>query len=338
MKRVSLALLLALAACSGGSKSSVPLAPLPDDKPAPDAAVAVTPEPEPEPEPKPMEPLEVKLPAFQPSLKVTKAGKGKKSKLGYQFVVGAKQQATFTLGIKSTQTLNGTQPMKANVPSLVLVVDTEVTAVAADGTATYKGVVTSADATAVADSPVSIEEFKANMMGAIPGTTLTGTIAPNGATGETTLRIEKPDATSLGVMQYFQFAMPNWVVVPNEPVGAGATWTATTTRTLQEGVAMNLTTTYTLGTTSAKAWSVKGSTVVGGAEQTLQGATVGGFTGKGDLETTVEVGALYPSMHTQSLTFSFSVKQGAESLAIEYTTDGRIGAPAAPPAPPAPTK
>ncbi len=333
MKCVSLALLLALAACSGGSKSTVPLAPLPDDKPAPDAAVAVAPPvEEKEPAPPPMQPLEVKLPAYQPTVKLAKAGKGTKQKLGYTFTVGAKQQAVFHLGIKSTQTLNGTQPMKANVPSLTLVVDTEITAVAADGTATYKAVVVEADAVEVPDSPVSLAEFKANMMGTIPGTTITGTVAANGAAGEATLRIEKPDASSLGVMQYFQFAMPNWIVVPAEPVGQGASWTATSMRTLQEGVAMTLTTTYTLPTApSAKAWSAKGTTVVTGTEQTLQGATVSGFTGKGEISSAVVMGSLFPGMHSQNLSFAFTVKQGAETLTIEYLTEGDFGgAPAAP--------
>lgn len=334
MKRVSLALLLALAACSGGSKSNVPLAPLPDDKPAPDAAVAVAPpvEETPEPEPPPMQPLEVKLPAYQPTVKLTKAGKGKKMKLGYTFTVGAKQQAVFTLGIKSTQTLNGTKPMKANVPSLVLVVDTEITAVSADGTATYKAVVVEADAQEVPDSPVSIEEFTANMMGTIPGTTIVGTVAANGASGEATLRIEKPDASSLGVMQYFQFAMPNWIVVPPDAVGAGATWTATSTRKLQEGVEMTLTTTYTLSNPpSVKSWSAKGTTVVTGTEQTLGGATISGFSGKGEHTSAISQGSLFPGLHKQSLSFAFTVKQGTETLGIEYLTEGELGgAPSAP--------
>lgn len=314
----------------------MPLAPLPDDKPAPDAAVAVAPpvEEKPEPEPPPMQPLEVKLPAYQPTVKLTKAGKGKKQKLGYTFTVGSKQQAVFSLGIKSTQTLNGTPPMKANVPSLTLVVDTEITAVSADGTATYKGVVVEADAVEVPDSPVSLAEFKANMMGTVPGTTITGTVAANGAAGEATLRIEKPDASSLGVVQYFQFAMPNWIVVPSEPVGQGASWTATSTRKLQEGVEMTLTTTYTLpDAPSAKAWSAKGTTVVTGTDQTLQGASVSGFTGKGELSSAVVAGSLFPGMHKQSLSFAFTVKQGTETLTIEYRTDGDIGAAPAPPAP-----
>jgi hypothetical protein len=333
MKCVSLALLFALMACSGGSKSTVPLAPLPDDKPPPDAAVAVAPpEEKPEPEPPPMPPLEVKLPAYQPTVKLTKAGKGKKTKLAYTFQVGSKQQATFTLGIKSTQTMGGTKPLKANVPSLSLTVDSEITAVAADGTATWKGVVVEADAIEVPDSPVSLEEFKANMMGTIKGITFMGTVGADGKTGEVTLRIEKPDASSLGVVQYFQFAMPNWIVVPAEAVGTGATWTVASTRTLQEDIEFTVTTTYTLANPpSARAWGAKGVTAVTGAEQTKQGATIGGFTGKGEISSAIVTGSLFPGMHSQDLTFAFTVKQGTDSLTIEYVTDGSFGgAPAAP--------
>lgn len=326
MKRVSLALLVALVACGGKQQNSPPLAPLPADKPAEPVAAKPEPaKPEPEPTPEPLPPLDIKLPANAFAVKVTSAGKGKKSKLAYKFTPGSKQQVRIALDVQSAQTIAGNTE-NINIPTLVLLADAEVKEVAADGTATYAIVVTGADALPVANSTVKVDEFKRDLISSVPGMTLAGTVAPNGTAGDIAIHIEKPDPASLGPIQMVRLSLPTWIQLPAEAVGAGAKWRATSNQMLQEKVAVTITTDYELVSRTATTWVVKGTTKVSGAEQNLDGATVKDIGGTGTTNATVNDGTLYPTIDTGVETV-FTATQGTESLKISFLTKGTIGPP-----------
>src|SRR5687767_2859813 len=131
MSRLLLAALLAaaLVACGGKSSSPAPVAPLPPDEPeTKDTTTAEPVEKEKEPAPPP-EPITITVPADQVTVKVVKAGKGKKSALAYKLAAGTKQQFETRLAVSS----GGAQAMV--LPTMVLGYAGEVVEVAADGTA-----------------------------------------------------------------------------------------------------------------------------------------------------------------------------------------------------------
>ncbi len=279
-----------------------------------------------------MPPVELTLPALPPTVKLVSSGKGKKAKLVYVPTAGAKQQIKILSTVASSQAL-GDQTDTVNIPTLVVVADVKTKTVGADGTAEFAGVVTSADALDVPNSTVPVADFKRDLITTVPGMTITGSVAANGAAGELKLRIEKPDKSSVGAMQLVKLALPTWPVLPSEAVGVGAKWTVTVKTLLQDKVEVSLVTTYELVSRGTGTWVVKGATKVSGAEQTLEGAaTVGKIGGSGTSEATVTAGTVFPVM-TAATEIGFTATSGGDALVVKLLTKGVVEAGATPAVP-----
>ena len=317
------ALLAALIACGGKSKPAQ-LAPLPPDDPKPAAEAkeereAPPPAEEPPPPPEPAGPIEVKLAAPQTTVKLVSKGKGKLAPLRYTGKAGGKQQVELALDFGSTETL-GTDKNETVVPTIVLAGDAETKAVDKDGRADYAITVTSTDSRAVPGARVKPEEMKL-MLGSLSGLVIAGSLAANGAAGDVTLRIEKPDRLTPGALEMVRLTMPSLPLLPAEPVGVGAKWQTSTTTKLADKIMVTQVTDYELVAAKGNTWSIKGKTTVTGTDQELHGAKITGITGTGTSELTLVAGAVIPTYKT-SLETQFTASEQSQSMALAL----RVGA------------
>ncbi|HWO21195.1 MAG TPA: hypothetical protein VNO30_20645 [Kofleriaceae bacterium] len=327
MRIASFALIAALVACGGKSKPAQ-YAPLPDDKPATPAAPAA-PAPDaaakapevPPPPPEPAGPLEVKIPAQQTAVKLVGKGTGKLAPVRYSGKAGGKQQVELALDFATTQTL-GADTQDTVLPTIVLVGEAETKAVDKDGRADYAITVRGTDARAVPSSRLKPEELK-EMLGSIAGLVIGGSVAANGAAGDLTLRLEKPDRMSGGAIEMIRLTLPVLPVLPAEPIGVGAKWQTTTTTTLAEKIAVTHVTDYELVATKGNTWSIKGKTTVTGADQELGGGKISKIQGTGTSELTLATGALYPT-YKSSLETKFTASEKDASMILAFRVGGAI--------------
>ena len=304
MIRVSI-LAVVLAAC--GNKAKGPeLAPLPPDNPVaevtPDAAVE-EPTPDVPVRPAPVGPLQVTLPAPAITVKLVNGGKGKKTPLKLSAKAGGKQEVELALDFGITQSADVPVDDKGKterqsqadiVPTVVLGGNAEVKAIESDGRATYALTITKTDARAVPNSQVPLDKFKP-ILESVVGLTLSGSVGPNGATGETKLELEKQGEASAQVIELVGLTLPPWPPFPAEPIGEGAKWTATRTLKLAGRLDVTQTTDYQLVSYKNNTWTIKGTTKITGADQTMQGGKITKIAGTGTTEITLVDGALFPT-------------------------------------------
>ena len=321
MTRVSAFLLVALLAC-GGKSTPPPTAPLPADKPA---EVAQTePKQEEPPAPEPLQPIDLKTPPMEVTVKLVNGGKGKKAPLVLASTAGAKQQVELALDFAAKQDAPAEAGGKqeSSVPTIVLTGEAETKAAGADGTE-YVMTVSSTDAREVPGGKVPVDKLK-EALANMKGLTISGKVAPNGTqSGDTSIHLEKPDEASGEVVQVIQNALPQFPYLPKEPVGVGAKWQATATTTLMGQLPVTHTTDYELVARKGNTWTIKGKTKVSGKEQDMGGSKVSGIQGTGTQEATLTDGALYPQMKT-SLETQFTVSAQGQSMTIALKTGGVV--------------
>lgn len=261
MSRLLLTALLAaaLAACGGKSSSTDPVAPLPPDEPeTKDTTTAEPVEKEvKEPEPPP-EPITITVPADQVTVKLVKAGKGKKSALAYKLAAGTKQAFETRLAVSS----GGDQPMV--LPTMVLGYAGEVVEVGADGTARIRVVLETIAFEDVQGQTIPTEDLSA-MFESIKGLVAEYTIAANGVAGaqQVTFPAGTPPDPSMT-----QQILPALVALPAEPVGSGAVWEVS--RPNMGNFTAEVKTVYTLKSRKGDAASVAGKTTITGGTQQLE--------------------------------------------------------------------
>jgi hypothetical protein len=320
------ALIAALVACGGKSRPDQ-LAPLPEDpKPAPEpkAAPAAPPVSEaPAPPPEPVGPIEVKIAAQQTTVKLVSKGKGKLAPLRYTGKAGGKQQVELALDFASTETM-GSDKNETVLPTIVLVGEAETKAVDKAGRADYAITVSSTDARDVAGARVKPEELKM-MLGSLAGLVIGGSVASNGAAGDVTMRVEKPDRLTEGALEMVRLTLPALPILPAEPVGVGAKWQTTTTTKLAGKIDVTQVTDYELVAAKGKTWSIKGKTAVSGTDQDMHGGKISGIRGSGTSELTLVSGALYPTYKT-SLETQFTASEQSQSMALALRVSGAITA------------
>jgi hypothetical protein len=329
MRIASFALAAALVAC--GSKPKPPVAPLPDDpKPAaedPKAAKDAPGEPPgsgaPLPPPEPTGPIEVKIPAQQTTVKLVSRGAGKLAPLRYTGKAGGKQQVELALDFGSTETL-GTSKNETVIPTIVLVGEAETKTVDKDGRADYAITVSSTDARDVPGSRVKPEELKM-MLGSLPGLVIGGSVAANGAAGDVTMRVEKPDPLTAGALEMIRLTLPVLPLLPAEPVGVGAKWQTTTTTKLADKIVVTQITDYELVAAKGGTWSIKGKTAVSGTDQELHGGKISNIRGSGTSELTLAAGAPYPTYKT-SLETQFTASEQNQSMVLALRVGGTVTA------------
>ena len=290
-------MLVVLVAASCGGKSKPPTTPLPPDNPPPPTAEAKPKEEpaqpkEPAQPPVPKGPVDVKIPPTTTTVKLVSPGKGKRQALKYTPKASAKQQVEVAMDFTYEQSIAG-QSAKRTTPTLVIKGDAETKAVDKDGTAEYALTISGADAKDVAGG-VPADAFKAQL-GSLTGLVISGNVGANGIAKEVNLHIEKPDQYTLGALDLLRETLPAWPVFPTEPIGVGGKWQATTTIKLAGQVEVSQVTDYELVGHKGTAWTIKGTTKVSGAEQSMNGAKISKIAGAGTSEVTLNDGALYPS-------------------------------------------
>lgn len=319
----------ALVAC-GGKQKPAQLAPLPEDtKAAPEPTKAPAPSPPPEeaeapsPPPEPTGPVEVKVPARETAVKLVAKGKGKLAPLRYTGQVGGKQPIEIALDFTSAQTL-GADKQEAVIPTIVLLGEAETRAIDKDGRADYAITVSGADARAVAGAQVKPEDMK-TMLGSLVGMVIGGSVAANGAAGELSMRVEKQDRRTGGALEMVRLTLPVLPRLPAEPVGVGGKWQTTTKTRLAEKIEVTEVTDYEIVAIKGGAWTIKGSTIVTGADQDLEGGKISNIHGTGTSELTVAAGALYPT-YKSSIETQFTASEGDASMSLQLRISGAVTA------------
>jgi len=321
----------ALLACGGKSKP-VELAPLPDDKPAPDVAKPVVPDEqapgakapvvEPGP-PAPKGPVEVKLPAQQTKVKLVAKGAGKLAPLRYTGKAGGKQQVELALDFSSTESMGG-QSNDMIIPTIVLVGEAETRAIDKDGKADYAITVSGTDARDVPGARIKTTDLKL-MLASLAGLVIGGSVAANGAAGDVTMRVEKADQLTEGALEMVRLTLPSLPILPAEPVGVGAKWQTTTTTKLADKIVVTQVTDYELVAAKGTTWSIKGKTAVTGTDQELHGGKISNIRGSGTSELTLTPGALYPSYKT-SVETQFTASEQDQSMTLALRLAGAVTA------------
>ncbi|HEX7839050.1 MAG TPA: hypothetical protein VF469_16340 [Kofleriaceae bacterium] len=322
-----LLLVLVFVASCGGSSKPPPTAPLPPDEakqavkpPAAAAGDKASSEEEKRvaqpASPRPTGPIEIKIPAAQPAVKLVSDGKGKKQPLRYTAKAGTKQLVEVAMDFAGKQDAEA----ESVVPTIVLTGDAETRSIDPDGTAAYMLTVTSADVRAVPGSQVDLAKFKA-VLGQLAGLKIAGTRRADGTPGELTLRLDSPPEHGEDALQLIRFTFPALPVLPSQAVGVGARWQATTAAKLADKLDVTQVTDYELVAHDGATWKIKGTTKVSGKDQEIDGAKISAITGTGSSETSIIDGALYPT-HKSSLDAQFSVSDGDKSAKFALRTGG----------------
>ncbi len=318
MSRLSTLLFLAATACGGPSKQPQ-LAPLPADKPAePPAPVAEKPA-TPDPTPPPAAgPAEITVPAMKTTVKLVSPGKGKREPLRYTNKAGAKQQVEVAMDFAAKEIHTGKSPADQIVPTIVLAGEAEIKSVDKDGNAAYVLTVSSTDARAN-ESKIPIEQFKL-VLGSLAGLVISSTINPTGTAGDVNLKIEKPNDMTGGALELLKMTLPQFPVLPTEPIAVGAKWQATTSTKLADKLDITQITDYELVSHKGAVWTIKSTTKVTGTDQDVgEGARISAIKGTGTSEATISDGVLYPQTKS-SLETQFTAsdpKEGAVQFALK---------------------
>ena len=133
-------------------------------------------------------------------MKLVAKGKGKLAPLRYTGKAGGKQQVELALDFASTEAL-GAEKNETVLPTIVLAGEAETRAVDKDGRADYAITVSGTDARDVAGARIKADELKV-MLGSLTGLVIGGSVAANGAAGDVTMRLEKPDRLSEGALRW----------------------------------------------------------------------------------------------------------------------------------------
>lgn len=329
MRRVLLLLVVA-AGCGGKQKSTTPPPPLPEPKAeAPKPAEA----PKKEEPPPPAGPISITLEAPKVTTKLVNAGKGKKAPLKIAPKQGFKQQVELALDFRG-KTTGGIGDAEDVMHTVVLSGEAEVKAVDKDGNADFQLTVSTTDARTASGASMPLDQAK-QVVGSLQGMLISGTIHPDGSTGDIKLSVDKPQQMTQGAITLIKMAMPTLPIVPKEPIANGAKWQVTTTGKLADQLPVTQTTEYQLVSHKGNTWTIKATTKVTGTEQTIdtpaqgqQPATKTKFSkisGKGSLESTITEGALYPTLKTELQT-GFTVTLSAADKSLEGTLDMKQGA------------
>lgn len=268
---VASALVAALVAC-GGTSSPTPVAPLPPDEPQvkDGPAEPVEKEPVAEPEPPP-EPITITVPAEPVTVKLLKAGKGKKAALGYKLTAGTKQAFTTKLAVTSTSVVPAADGKSGGsqstvLPTMILGYAGEVVEVAADGAARIRVVLETVDFEEAVGQTVPTEALS-EAFESLKGLIAEYTVSAQGVVGDQSVTFPAGTAPDASMTQQI---LPALVALPTEALGTGATWEVSRGRI--SNFDADVKTVYTLKARKGEAATVEGKTTIkGGAQQIDEG-------------------------------------------------------------------
>lgn len=309
----------AFAACSPGTSSRSPAVPqTPDPKAVATPAASTPADPAQAGETRPAapgSPVEVKIPPPQTTVKLVSDGQGQKQVLRYSARPGARQTVELAMDFTGRQDTE-----EATAPTIVLTCDARTGAVDKDGAADYTLTVTAADARPVAGSDRTAQDLKPALAG-LAGLTIAGKRGGNGSTGELTLRLEHPLASSDDALGLIRETLPVLPVLPTQPIGLGAKWQSTTAARLAEKLDITQVTDYEVVAHDGASWTIRGTTKVSGKDQKIDNATISAISGAGTSETTIADGAVVP-VHKEQLETRFTATDpdsADPSKAIQFT-------------------
>jgi len=319
MPRLALLLVAGVTACGGAPKKQ------PDQPILPPDSTPTKPEVKPDPKPaepvaekpaEPMKPADVSLPLGETTVKLLTAGKGAKAKLAFAPAPDAKQHVEVAMDFHAKQ--DTTDDIS---PTMILAGDATAKAGTA-GATVYALAITAATAKDVAGSQLPAAKLQPALVSLV-GMTMGGTVAPNGTSKELTLHIEKPDAMTGSALQLVGLAWPEMAAFPAEAVGVGAKWEATAQTHLAEKLAVTRVTTYEVTAHKGKAWTLKQTVALTGADQDLDGAKASKIAGSGSGELVYTDGAIFPSGTLKGETH-FTVLAGDKTVQLSIETGAAI--------------
>jgi hypothetical protein len=208
------------------------------------------------------------------------------------------------------------------IPTIVLVGEAETKAVDKSGKADYAITVSATDARDVTGARIKTADLK-TMLASLAGLVIDGSVAANGAAGEVTMRVEKPDHLTAGALEMVRLTLPALPLLPTEPVGVGAKWQTTTTTMLADKIVVTQVTDYELVAAKDATWSIKGKTSVKGLDQELHGGKISKIGGSGTSELTLAAGALYPAYKT-SVETQFTASEQDQSMTLSLRLGGAV--------------
>ena len=303
-------LLAFVVACGGGQKkpSDNPILPPEPGTKAPEPEAAAKPPAEPAKPAAPLPPADVNLPLGDSTVKLLKPGAGKKAKLAFAPKADAKQTVEIAMDFHAKQ-----DAQEDVSPTVVIVGDA--TAKADQTTFT----VTGTSAREVSGSKLPITQLE-QALGSLHGMTIASTVTPSGTSKELVLHIDKPDQMTNSALQLVGLAWPEWIGVPNEPIGVGAKWEVTTKTHFAEKLEITRITTYELKAHAGATWTIEETSKTTGPDQDLEGAKATGISGAGTGTITLTDGAVLPTAMTGKNETHFSVDAGGKMLVLSMET------------------
>jgi hypothetical protein len=309
-------ILAAVAACSSPKPPAAPQTPDPKAVATPAAATPADPAQAAGTRPGASgDPVEVKIPAAQTTVKLLSDGQGKKEVVRYSARPGARQTVEVAMDFTGRQDAE-----EATAPTIVLTCDARAGAVDRDGAADTTLTVTGVDARPIAGSDRTPQDLKPALAG-LTGLTITGKRGANGAAGEVTLRLAHPPASDDDALGLIRETLPVLPVLPTQPVGVGAKWQSTTAARVADKLVVTQVTDYEVVAHDGASWTIRGTTKVSGKDQKIDSATISAISGTGTSETTIADGAVYPA-HKEQLETRFTAtdpESADPSKPIQFT-------------------
>lgn len=263
------------------AEPSSPVAAAPSEPSAPSAPAEAA-----EPE-QPTGAVEHFVPNHGALVKLVSKGKGTLEPLRYSATLGGKQQVEVVMNLAMRSRIGG-RVQKQVLPTHVLTGEVETTAVE-ESAAKYAFTVAGLEWRDTPGSVLPAANF--NELGVPPGLVISGTVEPFGLMGDTRLRSGESNPYTESAFKVVRGNLPSWPVLPNEPVGIGARWKATTTWWVAGAGGVTQVTDYEVVSRQGATWTIKGKIRISGAH-----------TGTGTTEATITDGALYPSFKTTTET------------------------------------
>jgi hypothetical protein len=308
MNRPFSLLLVAVLACGGSNPTptTTPLPPEPVENKAPEVEKPAPPPPPPAPKP-----IDLSIAAPQSTVKLIKAGSGKKAVLKLAATQGAKQHLDLTLDFSGRQRGDAELGGSADdtTPTVVLASDVEVGEVGSDGTAKFTVTVSGQDARDQKNEKISAADFKAQKMGDVTGLTVAGSVGANGQLGALVIHLDKVDDNAKTIVALLKLVMlPLWPQLPTDPIGVGAKWTVSGPIKVAERIDATQTVDFEVVSHKGNAWQINGTLKVTGTDQKVDMASFSKIGGAGTIAMTLTDNAFVPqSTSTMSSDFTATV-------------------------------
>lgn len=238
--------------------------------------------------------------ATDPIVTVTEAGKGKKQTLRFTPKKGLKESMVMNIDMSMEMAMGGQDMPAQDLPTMTMVMDTEINDVTADGTFTYTFEFTKMDVGASETLPPSaVEQMKAKlgeMVGMEGHATMTSRgfsrdgdfVLPEGASKDI------QDTLDSMTQSMDQMVAP----LPEEPVGVGAKWTVQS-QVSSNGMKIDQTANYELLAFDGSVLKLKVEIVQAAPVQTVDLGAQGSFelvryTGSGAGTTSLDLSKIMP--------------------------------------------